>query len=389
MLCLFNWTDQPQTVTVLLSHPGLDSAGLYTLALPLTVRATDRGAIVRLATPSLATLWARRCGEELTTRVDSGFVFGVVRDAATGTHLHGAAVLLGWLRITQTGPTRVATQEESLTARTDSTGTYYACGVSRDMNLTLRGYADHDSTGMVELQLGSRGVGRQDLSIARAPARQPAVLRGTAQTTEHAPLAGGRVSVREGPSSKVDADGAFILRGVAPGTQWVMVQAIGRTPFGEAVDIQPDETTRLDAALGPLAVLLEPVRVVGQPAPMLREFEERRRTGLGYHLTEDEIPRTGTLRGALGILPAIRFDRGQALNDFVAKLPSSNGYCVAALYVDGFRSDYGQLQGYGPADIVGIELYPRQSIVPIQFQTFSEGGQPPCGVLLIWTKYLK
>ncbi|HEV2670044.1 MAG TPA: carboxypeptidase-like regulatory domain-containing protein, partial [Gemmatimonadales bacterium] len=45
----------PGRYTVLLSHPGLDSAGLYTLALPLTV-AADTGP-VQVATPSLATLW--------------------------------------------------------------------------------------------------------------------------------------------------------------------------------------------------------------------------------------------------------------------------------------------------------------------------------------------
>jgi hypothetical protein len=108
----------PGTYTILLSHPGLDSAGLYTLALPLSVHAND-SSLVRLATPSLATLWARRCGDDLNTRVDSGVVFGVVQDAATGAHLQGAGVLVRWLRITQTDPINVRTQERELTIRTD------------------------------------------------------------------------------------------------------------------------------------------------------------------------------------------------------------------------------------------------------------------------------
>ena len=379
----------PGTYTVLLSHPGLDSAGLYTLALPLSVRASESAAIVRLATPSLATLWARRCGEELTTRVDSGLVFGVVRDLATGAHLQGAGVLLRWLRITQTDPTNVATQERSLTARTDSTGTYYACGVSRDMKLTLRGYAGQDSTGMLDLQLGARGVGRQDLRIALAPARRPAVLRGNAQTNEQTPLFGGRVSVREGPSTVVEAEGGYTLRGVPPGTQWVTVQAIGRTPLGQAVDVRQGDTTWLDVALGPLAVMLTPVRVVGQPSRAMRDFEDRRRGGLGYSRTEDEITGAGSLRGAIGTLPTIRFERGSGLKDFVAMLPNpgvgGRGYCVATLYIDGFLSDYDQLQGYRPSDLAGIEMYPRVTLAPIQFQTVGTG----CGVLLIWTKYVK
>lgn len=385
----------PGSYTVLLSHPGLDSAGLYTLAVPLTVRASDTSAVVRLATPSLATLWARRCGEELTTRVDSGLVFGVVQNAETGALLQGAGVLLQWLRITQTDPTTVSTRQRSLTARTDSTGTYYVCGVSRDMKIGLRGYAGSDSTGLLDLQLGSRGVGRQDLVIALAPpppplaARRPAVLRGNAQTDEQTPLFGGRVSVREGPSTVVEADGGYTLRGVPPGTQWVSVQGIGREPYGRAVDLRQGDTTWLDVALGPQAVTLKPVRVVAQASRLLQEFEERRRSGLGYSRTEDELAGAGSLRGAFGTLPTVRFERGSGLKDFVVMLPnpsaSGRGYCVATLYVDGFLSDYDQLQTYVPSDLVGLEMYPRASLAPIQYQSVSTG----CGVLLIWTKYVK
>lgn len=378
----------PGTYTLLLSHPGLDSAGLYTLALPLTVRASD-SSLVRLATPSLATLWTRRCGEDLLTRVDSGVVFGVVQDAATSTHLQGAGVLLRWVRITQTDPVNVTTQERNLTVRTDSTGTYYACGVSRDMKLALRAYAGQDSTGLLDLQLGRRGVGRQDLMIALASARRLAVIRGNAQTDEHTPLFGGRVSVREGPSTVVEPDGGYTIRGVPPGTQWVSVQAIGRAPVGQAIDLRPGDTTWLDVALGPVAVMLSPIRVVGQPSRLLQEFEDRRKSGLGYTLGEDQIKGAGTLRGVVGSLPTVRMERGNGLKDFVVMLPNpgigGRGYCVATLYVDGFLSDYDQLQNYRPADLVGIEMYPRASLAPIKFQSISTG----CGVLIIWTKYLK
>jgi Carboxypeptidase regulatory-like domain len=375
----------PGTYTVVLSHPGLDSAGLYTLALPLTVRANDTTAIVRFTTSSLATLWARRCGQELTTRTDSGLVFGVVKDAATRAHLDGAGVVLRWLRITQTEATNVTTRELSLTARTDSTGTYYACGVSRDTKVTLRGYAASDSTGLIDLQLGARGVSRQDLIIALAPARRPAVLRGTARTDERTPLIGGRVSVAEGPSTVVEADGRFMLRGVPPGTQWVTVSAIGRTRAGQAVDLLPGDTTRLDVALSRLTVLLAPVRVVARPSRLLEQFEERRRMGQGYGRTEEELAGAGTVRAVLGSLPTVRFGRGPAVTDFVVLLPSPVGHCVATLYIDGFRSDYEQLASYHPRDLAGVEVHPRAITAPTQFQPVSGD----CGVVLVWTKYLK
>src|SRR5438105_1789361 len=50
----------PGRYTLLVSHPGLDSAGLFTLAVPITITAGENP--VSVATPSLATLWRRRGG---------------------------------------------------------------------------------------------------------------------------------------------------------------------------------------------------------------------------------------------------------------------------------------------------------------------------------------
>ena len=380
----------PGRYTVLVSHPGLDTAGLFTVAVPLTVTGHDSLPLA-VATPSLATVWRRRCGQELMTRADSGVIFGVVQDAATRDHLAGAGVLLAWLRIVQTDEVNVQTQPRELTATTDSTGTYYACGVARDMKIALRAYAQRDSSGLVDLQLGPRGIGRQDLLVALAPARQPAVLRGQAVTLEQTPVWGGRVSVREGPSTAIDDNGTFSIRGVAPGTQWVSVQAIGRAPAGLAVDLRPGDTTWLPVTLGPLPVTLAPVRVLGQPARMVADFEERRHsgTGLGVFRDEAEIAGMSSLRAVLTTLPSLRLVRGQGNTDFMALLPNpgmgGRGWCLAALYIDGFRSDWDQLHSYQPKDLVGVEMYPRAASAPVQYQQVASG----CGVVLIWTKYLK
>jgi len=380
----------PGHYTLLVSHPGLDSAGLFTLAVPLTITGRD-SLPVRVATPSLATLWQHRCGQDLMMRTDSGLVFGVVQDAKTQARLAGAGVLLQWLRIVQTDVVNVQTQPREITARTDSTGTYYACGVGRDMKIALRAYAQRDSSGLIDLQLGARGIGRQDLQVALAPARQPAVLRGQATTVEQTPVWGGRVSVREGGSTMIDADGGFVLRDVTPGTQWVTVQAIGRALFGQSVDVRPGDTTWLPVTLGPVPVTLAPVRVEGQQSRMLTDFEERRRLGsaLGYFRGEDELKGLASLRSVFTTLPSVRLVRGSGNTDFMALLPApgagGRGWCVPALYVDGFLSDWDQLHVYQPKDLAGVELYPRPSTVPPQYQQVATG----CGVVLIWTKYLK
>ncbi len=380
----------PGRYTLLVSHPGLDSAGLFTLAVPLTITGHD-SLPVRVATPSLATLWQRRCGQDLTLRADSGLIFGFVQDAKTQDRLAGAGVLLRWLRIVQTDVVSVQTQPREVTARSDSTGTYYACGVARDMKIAVRGYAQRDSSGLIDVQLGARGIGRQDLQVALAPTRQPAVLRGQATTVEQTPVYGGRVSVREGASAVIDADGSFIIRGVAPGTQWVNVQAIGRAPAAQAVDLRPGDTAWLAVTLGPLPVTLAPVRVFGQASRLVADFEERRRAGsaLGYFRGEAEMAGMASVRSVLSSFPTIQLVRGQTNNDFMALLPNpgagGRGWCLAALYIDGFLSDWDQVHIYKAQDLIGVEMYPRASSAPVQYQQVATG----CGVVLIWTKYLK
>jgi len=380
----------PGRYTLLVSHPGLDSAGLFTLAVPLTVGADSLRALVRVATPSLATVWQRRCGQELMMRSDSGVVFGVVEDAKTRAHLAGAGVLVQWLRIVTIDARNVQTQPRDLTVRTDSTGTYYACGVARDMKLGLRGYAQRDSSGLIDLQLGPRGVGRQDLLVALAPARQPAVLRGQAATQEQTPVWSGRVSVREGATTVIADNGTFTIRNVTPGTQWVSVQAIGRGPSGQAVDLRPGDTTWLSVTLGPLPVTLAPVRVLGQASRMLADFEERRRSNaLGYFRSEVDMADMPSMRSVLSSFPSIQLVKGRGNSDFQALLPAPDagggGWCVPALYVDGFLADWDQVHTYRPQDLVGVELYARATSAPLQFQQAATG----CGVVLVWTKYLR
>jgi hypothetical protein len=284
----------------------------------------------------------------------------------------------------------VETQPRDLTVHTDSTGTYYACGVATDMKIALRAYAQHDSSGLIDLQLGARGVGRQDLLVALAPGRQPAVLRGQATTQEQTPVWSGRVSVREGASTVIADDGTFTIRNVAPGTQWVSVQAIGRAPSGQAVDLRPGDTTWLPVKLGPVPVTLTPVRVLGQPSRMLADFEERRRaSAIGYFRDEADMADMPSMRSVLSSFPSIQLVKGRGNVDFQALLPApgadGRGWCVPALYIDGFLADWDQVHTYRPKDLVGVELYARPSSAPLQYQQVATG----CGVVLIWTKYLK
>jgi len=385
----------PGRYTLNVTHPGLDSAGVFTLAVPVAMTVKSATS-VQVATPSRATLWRRRCGRELQAGSDSGFIFGVVQDAQTHAHLAGAAVLLEWLVILKTSDRSVEMQPHDLTARTDSTGTYYACGVASDMTVQVRAYAEHDSSGLIDVLLGPRGIGRQDLRIALASTREGAVLTGRVVTDERAPVSQGRVAVREGTSTVSSEDGSFVIRGVSPGTQWVTVRAIGRAPLEQAVDFRPGDSVWLPVTLGPLPVMLAPVRVTARQARLLADVDERHRTGLGYHRDESQISGAPSMRAVFGGIPSVTLavPRGRSAFDFVVLLPNpgvgSDGtptaWCTAPVYVDGMLSDWDEVSHYKPEDLVSVEVFPRMITVPLEYQP---PPNRPCGVVLIWTKYLQ
>lgn len=373
---------------IAVSHAGLDSAGLFTIAVPVTVGAGET-ARVTVATQSLATLWRRRCGAELGSSADSGLVFGVIQDATTGAHLAGAALIARWVRLTKLDNVNVQVNDRDVRVRTDSVGAYYACGVATDMTLLVRGYAARDSTGPIDVRLGPRRVARQDLTISldRPPT---ATVRGTVKTNDGKPLLGARATVRDGGSTSLAA-GTFTLSGLPAGTQWISVQAIGRQVAEQVVDLRNGDTTVLSFTLEPLPVTLEPVRVTTTVRRgKMAEFDERRRLGIGYARTAADLQGVRTMRAVFTAAPSVRVDKTRGgVGDFQVLLEapglSGQAWCVASLYIDGFRANYDQLSAYQPPDLIGVEIYQRVSSAPVQYQQVSSG----CGVVLVWTKYVE
>lgn len=373
---------------IAVSHAGLDSAGLFTIALPITVGAGETARIT-IATQSLATLWRRRCGVELGSSPDSGLVFGVIQDATTGEHLAGAAVIARWVRLAKLDNVNVQVNDRDVRVRTDSLGAYYACGVASDMTLLVRGYAGRDSTGPIDVRLGPRRVARQDLTVSldRPPT---ATVRGSVSTNDGKPLLGARATVRDGGSTSLTA-GSFTLTGLPAGTQWISVQAIGRQAAEQAVDLRSGDTTVLSFTLEPLAVTLDPVRVTTTPRRgKLAEFDERRRQGIAYTRTAADLQGVRTMRAVFTGAPSVRVDRTRGgVGDFQVLLeaPGLGGqaWCVATLYIDGFRASYDQLSAYQPPDLIGVEIYQRVTSAPVQYQT----AGAVCGVVLVWTKYVE
>jgi len=367
------------------THPGLEPVGLFTLTAAATVAAGDTST-VGLAVPPLGIFWLRGCHDTLGVRADSGIVVGAVGGATSGSRLAGAGLLASWRGLIQSGTSDVLVQEREVRATTDSLGAYYLCGVSTNVVVRVRGYARADSTGAIDVHVGPRGVARLNLQIGGGG--RTAVLRGVVRDTAGQPIPAARVIVHEGASGLTKDDGTFLLSGLPDGTQWFSMHAIGRERFEQAVVLRAGDTTALDAALRPAALMLDPVRVLGaRGARILAQFERRRLAGSGYSRTEDDIRKMGSMRGVLSTIPSVRFPpRARSVFDLTVLLPQgAGGLCVAPIFIDGELASYEQLRTYRTADLVGLEVYPRSSTVPQEFQS----AVSTCGVVVVWTKFLR
>lgn len=367
---------------LVLSHPGLDSVGFFNLAAAVTVE-TGRVATVLLATPSLATIWQRRCPPSPEPVADSGVLMGVVTDAATGNRLAGAGVVGRWVVLKQDG-VEVGTEERAIATLTDSIGGYVACGVSTDMTVHTRAYGAGDSSGAVQVRPGARAVARHDFTVGHAT--RGAAIRGSVTGLDGAPVAGARVSV-DSTRAVTKVDGTFLLTNLPAGTQWLSVRAVGRAPLDQAVDLREGDTLRVHLPLGASAITLDTVRIVGTRMwSTMQGIEDRKKRGFGIIRTEAELRGRTDIVSTLQGLPSLRVERrrGRLFLVFPGRSMGSLGGCFATVYLDGLRVGYEELLAYKPEELLAIEVYPRGQGAPLQYATSNA-----CGVVLVWTKYLQ
>ena len=146
------------------------------------------------------------------------------------------------------------------------------------------------------------------------------------------------------------------------------------------VSSQGFEPRQLEMAAG------VPVVATARTRRVLREVDERRKLGLGYVLGPYEIQRRVTLRSVLQSFPGVTVQG--TMNSFTVFMHSgsmSRAYCVADLRIDGIPSTWDLLSSYEPKDIAAVEVYPRVSTVPLQYQNLAS----TCGMVLVWTTYLR
>ncbi|MCA2989498.1 carboxypeptidase regulatory-like domain-containing protein [Gemmatimonas sp.] len=381
-------------------HPFLDSLGVESQLLRLDVTNGDP-IVLTLATPSAATLIEARCGAP-APELPRGMFFGTVRTAGGSPPPVPARVRAQYNsnRVTARGLERVPNVR---IATGTADGAFAVCGVPPNTAITVRAFADLDSSGFVELPVPGNGLLLRDLVIGRGVRQQArgtggtarvtsvltgkASLRGIARNQSGQPVNGARITLwGTGVETSANAAGQYQFTNLPEGTYTVEARAVGFQPHRAPADLQAAREAVVDLTLSALVTNIDTLRVRANRAVPLDEFERRRKLGFGHFLTEEEIRKKGpTYMGDIFRgLPGVVTMPGQFGRDRVlVRGTGMTGDCAPAIFLNGLyvNIEDGDLDNIiNPKDVRAIELYARTASIPLQFQT-----RNGCGSAVIWT----
>lgn len=415
---------------VQVSHPTLDSLNV---ALPTDRLVISDGRTTHsdLLLPSGAGLRDMVC-PGVSLGPEKAVVAGRVVDADTDEPLTGARVLVVWTEITiDRKAHKISTEKKSAVVSTNRLGEYRLCGVPSELSLEMQVQHKERAGAATRLSVSrEEGVVVRDLSLsmrfaptiaaldsleqilsARTAADSTifadaasvgsgasgadstpvelglsgtAVLSGTVRSMSGQIVPGAEVRVRDArPSTSTDGAGHFVLGGLPPGTQVLIVRKLGYALAEVVVDlraeIRRDENVRLGRA-----VALDSVRVLAKRPP-LAEFDYDRRTNMfGHFLTLSDIQRsqakkTSDLLQQLG--GYVMMGRGRYVKMMAVQLgpPGTVGCRGANVVIDG--TEGWDVNDVSPNQIAGIELYKDAASAPQKY-----AGRADCGVIVIWLR---
>lgn len=369
----------PGTYRLTMQHDLLDSLGLSGIAMSVSV--TEGMQPIRVATPSIMTMWRRVCRGEAPP--DSGFVFGTVLDAATRAPVRGAPIIATWLELRSDGR-GVNAKEFRLESATTDDGSFVLCGVPLGVGVRLHSARDSLAASSLDMLLSqSAPVRRQDLSLGDTRSR--GVVRGSVISAGKG-VPNAHVIVGSSPEVITNGNGQFIARNVIAGTQQIEVQGIGFSKATKLVNVPAGDTLQVSFEIEKI-VTLDSVTVRGSAIRqrLATQFEERKRRGSGYFRDSLQLAEKNTLEGVFFSMPSVQMQhpRGRTTLSIGSRCPS------AMIFVDRMRTDIDHLTMLRPTDLGGLEVY-RPGEMPSDLAALlglnrSRNPTTPCAVVA-WTK---
>jgi hypothetical protein len=392
-------------------HPMLDSLGLEPTLRAVSVHG-DQIVRVALSTPSPARIRAAIC-ETSSAGKTASVVMGFVRDARTGAAVPGVKVVGEWVEVSigrrgmeRSTPRRVTTTRES--------GWFAICDVPSPGVMVLMASHAADSTDFLEVEVPREGFLRRELYLGPArtviaadstvsdsarrsdslpPPRRfrvgDGMLRGTVVAANSGrPLADAQVGIANGPVTRANQRGEWIIANAPTGTRTLEVRAVGFYPGRQVVDVI-DGAKSVNVALVTFKSVLDTMKVIANYNRFtnLAGFRERSRTGPGRYLTAADIAKRGPIVASdlFRNFPGLFVDGPRGTDQYVYMRGVFTDRCVPAVYLNGSVINglsANDIDDFArPEDIVGIEVY-SQTQAPAQFQL----GLADCGSIVIWTR---
>ncbi len=215
----------------------------------------------------------------------------------------------------------------------------------------------------------------------------PGAIRGQVFSREtQAPVAGAAVSLTGTPlATTTDSLGQFALTDLALGVFLLEIRAVGYATASWRLTLKPGKVFAHRFEMDLLPYQLPEVVVKGKEPLAVRrfaDFERRRRAGMGYFLTQEQIERTSPTT-LIEVLVTVRGVKQVCLtNDCIAIMARSPPGCYPQYFLDGHESTPYFARNTPPQDVRGIEIYRGSSETPGEFI----GSNSGCGVIVIWTK---
>lgn len=395
-------------------HDMLDSLGLEPPLQEVVMRRVT-ALRVDLALPSPSRLRAAICGSTAAAQPasdSSAMIVGFVRDARDRTPTSGAAVTAEWLEMSF-GPGGILRRVPRLVATTGANGWFAICNVPRDGTVAMLASRGADSTDRLELQVPNSGFVRRDMYLDRAILRDTTTMALPLDSTSGSAtaiarrrlrfgdgrisgqivsadsgraVAGAIVAIRNGPETRANDRGEWVITGAALGTQMLEVRALGYYPSRRPVDVVSGAAP-LRVALSATRSVLDTVKVRGQLAlnQRMAGFAGRQRSsGGGRFLGIEEIAR----RQPVMLSDIFRAMPGMELaGDAIRMRGTTLEKCTPDFYINGSyvgAMDAVDLDAIAkPRDVLGIEIYPVGTQPP-EFSRGMAGEQ--CGSVVIWTR---
>ena len=365
-------------------HPTVDSLGIELSPRAVDIREGTQELVV--ATPSASTLAATLCGQ-YATAATPGILLGHLHDAQTETGIVGGRVSITWSEPTVANG-KVVVGERVAETNTRADGWFFVCGLPAARDLAVVAVRSADSAAQsIRLE---KGFPLAHLSVYVGAARAgTARVSGRVVDESHRPIRAARIKVDVSDSETVSSmDGTFAIDRLPAGTHVISVRAIGFSPRDSAIKLDDGAAVTMEVALAKPVMLSAVVTNATATEKNAAAFEDHKRHAVGGYFAQptrlEGQPALQNIRTLVSGAPRLRISRtGEVTMPGLKR----NTFCAPMIFVNGKKALVDSVSEISalidPDDVIGVEVYTRQSEIPLIYE---RPANNPCGVVAVWTK---